>query len=84
MATKKYDAVAKIIEDRNGTEKVRWHTIGPVFEGEKGLSLKIESLPVGPWNGWVSFFEPKEKEAAKPAAKAKPVYKGDDEQDTPF
>lgn len=85
MATKKYDAVAKIVEDRNGTEKVRWHNIGPVFESDKGLSLKVESLPVGPgWNGWISFFEPKEQE--KPKGKPAPVYKGgdDDSDSIPF
>ena len=72
MATKIFDAVCTVgkYTDRQGNEKSRYVTIGAVFEDDKKrLSLKIESLPVGgEWNGWVSFFTPKEKtQDAKPA-----------------
>lgn len=73
MATVKYDAMAKggTYTNRDGDEKTRWIKCGVVFEGTNGgLSLKLEAMPV-PFDGWISFFEPKprdEKPAAKPAA----------------
>ena len=68
MATKKYDAVATVGEykDKNGDTKKRYMNVGVVMENDKGqLSLKLETIPVGPnWSGWISFFEPKERDAA--------------------
>lgn len=61
---KKYDAAVKTGEytDRNGEQKARWLNVGAVFENDRGqLSLKLEAVPVGDgWNGWVSFFEPRD------------------------
>ena len=66
MARKIYDAVATVgtYKDRNGEEKKRYVNVGNVFENDKGqLSLKLDSVPVGnEWSGWVSFFEPKERD----------------------
>jgi hypothetical protein len=66
MAKKIYDAVATVgtYKDRNGEEKKRYVNVGSVFENDKGqLSLKLDSVPVGTeWSGWVSFFEPKERD----------------------
>ena len=67
MATKKYDAVATIRYTHNGEEKKRFHNMGAVFESEKGMSLKLESIPVG-FDGWVTFYTPKPKEEAPKAA----------------
>ena len=65
-AHKKYDAVATIgtYKDRNGDEKKRYTNVGTVFENEDGrLSLKLDTVPVGQeWSGWISFFEPKERD----------------------
>lgn len=65
---KKYEAVCTIGKyiDRQGNEKKRYITVGSVFEDEQGrLSLKLDAVPVGQdWSGWVSFFEPKAKDAA--------------------
>jgi hypothetical protein len=59
-----YDAVATVgkYTDQQGNEKKRYVTIGAVFEGDDGrLSMKLESIPVGPsWSGWVSFYEPRQ------------------------
>lgn len=70
MATKVFDAVAVVgtYNDRQGNEKKRYVTVGAVFENDKKqMSLKIESLPVGgEWNGWVSFYEPKEQTKQEP------------------
>ena len=66
MSQIKYEAVATIGEykDRNGETKKRYVNIGKVFENEKGqLSLKLDTIPVDPnWSGWVSFYEPKERQ----------------------
>ena len=65
MAKKVYDAVATVgkYTDRNGQEKKRYVNIGAVFESEHGLSMKLETIPVGPeWSGWISFFVPKDKQ----------------------
>jgi hypothetical protein len=84
MATKVFDAVATTgtYTDRQGNEKKRYVTVGAVFEDDqKRMSLKIESLPVGgTWNGWISFFTPKEKTDA-PAAKPAPKQTGRSAED---
>ena len=67
MARKIYDLVATVgtYTDKQGNEKKRYVNVGAVFEGDKGMSMKLETLPVGPeWSGWLSFYEPKEREAA--------------------
>lgn len=64
MAKKIFDAVATTGEYKtsSGETRKRYVTVGAVFENDKKqMSLKIESLPVGgEWNGWVSFFVPKD------------------------
>ncbi len=69
MATLRFEAVASLGKDKNG--KMRYQKVGAVFESDKGLSLKLESLPVGcpEWNGWVSLYPPKPKDGQKPASK---------------
>ena len=90
MAKKIFDAVATTgtYTDKQGNEKKRYLTVGTVFEDDKGrMSLKLESLPVGDgWNGWVSFFTPKEQ-TKKPAAPSQNNSGGqfnDFEDDIPF
>jgi hypothetical protein len=60
-----FDAMVKTgtYKDRNGQEKGRWLKIGSVFEGEKGMSMILDCVPVGiPAPVWVKFFQPKEKQ----------------------
>lgn len=63
MATHKFDLVATAgtYTDKQGNEKKRYVKCGVVMESEKGMSVKIESLPIG-FNGWLSCFEPKPAE----------------------
>jgi len=63
MANLKYEIKAKsgTYKNKSGEEKPNWVKMGVVFESEKGLSIKIESIPVG-WDGWASLFVPKPKE----------------------
>lgn len=63
MAIKRYDVVAVTgsYTDRNGVEKRRYMNCGAVFETEKGLSLKIEAIPVG-FDGWFQLYEPRSEQ----------------------
>ncbi len=60
MARKRYDVVAVTgtYTDRQGNERRRYLNCGAVFETEKGLSLKLEAIPVGS-EGWFMLFEPR-------------------------
>lgn len=88
---KKYDVVAVTgtYTNAQGEEKKRYLNCGAVFETEKGLSLKLEGVPVGSeWNGWLSLFEPRNANA-KPQQKSAPVDAPsgaieDDGSDIPF
>lgn len=76
----KFEAMAKngsYVKD--GQEKTKWHKCGVVLEGDKGMSLKIESLPVN-FDGWLSFFEPRDTVKPMPS---KPT-KFDDLNEPPF
>ena len=66
---KVYDAVVTTgtYTDREGKEKKKYLNVGVVLEGDKGMSLKLEALPVN-FDGWINFYEPKRKEQAAPAA----------------
>ena len=63
MASVKYELKAKsgTYKNQQGEEKPNWVKMGVCFESDKGLSLKIDNIPVG-WDGWVSMFPPKAKE----------------------
>ena len=47
--------------DRNtGEEKNRWKNCGVLFERDDGSRVvKLETLPVGEFSGWLAVFEPK-------------------------
>jgi hypothetical protein len=77
---KLYDAVVVTgeYEDRSGNKKKRYLNVGAVFEGDKGLSMKLEALPVAGFNGWINFYEPKPRQDA-PASSA-PVDNGPDDE----
>lgn len=52
-----------------------WHRVGTAFEGEKGIGILFDSLPMPDKEGRVSvqLFEPREKTEqapARPAARA--------------
>lgn len=71
MATrKKYDAVVTIgtyKDKQTGEEKKRYATVGTVFENDEGkLSLKLDTIPVGPgWSGFIQFFEPRQQDGGQ-------------------
>lgn len=49
-----------------------WHRVGTAFEGEKGIGILFDSLPMPDKEGRVSvqLFEPREKTEAAPPARA--------------
>jgi hypothetical protein len=58
VSKKIYDVVAVV--GRRKDDKPNYVNCGVVIEGDKGLSMKLNSIPAGnEWNGWFSFFEPK-------------------------
>jgi len=68
MAKKIYDVVAITGEYTNaqGETKKRYLNCGAVFQTDKGMSLKLEGLPVGEWNGWLSLYEPRQQSNQRP------------------
>lgn len=86
MAKKVFDAVATVgkYTDKQGNEKKRFVNVGAAFEDDQGrLSIKLETIPVGPeWSGWISLYPPKERDASPvtehSAAKANAYQKQDD------
>jgi len=80
MAVVKYDVVAKngTYKDRNGDEKTRWLKMGVCFESEKGLSIKIDSMPIA-FDGWMSLMTPKPKEGVSNTPTANSI-----DDDIPF
>lgn len=75
----KYEAVVTQRYEQNGEEKKRYIRVGAVFEGAKGLSLKLDSIPVS-FDGWIQFYEPKPKEDKPSPPDNKPA---DDDSDGP-
>jgi hypothetical protein len=61
--SKVYDVVAIVGKRRD--DKPNYVKCGAVFTTEKGMSMKLDSIPAGgEWNGWFSFFEPKPRSDA--------------------
>ena len=58
----KYEVVAKngTYTADDGSTKTRYLKIGIVVETANGLSLKLESMPIG-FDGWAYLNEPKSK-----------------------
>ena len=72
---KKYDVVAVVGEKKDG--KPMWKNFGAVFETERGLAMKLDSMPIAKdFDGWFKFFEPNDGGQRAPA---KPQPKGDEE-----
>lgn len=67
MATKRTFAVSYAKQDG---EKTYWPQIGRAFENEKNIRVRLDALPVGPWDGTLYLFpQDAEAGAAKPATK---------------
>lgn len=85
---KTHDAVfaGEKYTDRDGNEKTRFINMGALFQRDDGsMCAKIESIPVG-FTGWVSFYEPRDKQQSerpqRPQRSAPPADEPND--DIPF
>ena len=41
---------------KDGQEKTRWLTIGGMLQGDGKTKLKLDTIPVGEFDGWVQCF----------------------------
>lgn len=66
MAKRKYDACVSTGDKPDG--KKYWQKVGTVFESDKGLSLKLDVIPLAKIDDkgypslWINFFEPRQYE----------------------
>lgn len=85
---KVYDAVVTVgeYEDRKtGQTKKQYRTVGAVLQNDDGrMSLKLELIPAVNFNGWINFYEPRDKEQ-KPQSSGQEASGGDPfSDDIPF
>jgi hypothetical protein len=41
--------------------KIRWENVGVLIENEGKRSVKLNVIPVGDWDGWLTVVERKDK-----------------------
>lgn len=70
--SKRYDMCSP--RPRKDSDKPFWHRVGTAFDGEKGMTLYFDSLPLPDKEGRVAvmLFEPKEKPAQNQTGERKP------------
>ena len=47
--------------------KTRWENVGVLIEKDGKLSIKLNVIPVGDWDGWLTVKERQEKPASSEA-----------------
>jgi hypothetical protein len=52
-----YEVIAKL-PPKKGEEKAQWRKVGACWSSERGISGRIESIPIG-WDGSFILAEPK-------------------------
>ena len=51
---------------KDGVEKTKWLKVGVCVDTKQGgLAIKLDSLPVSGFDGWLSLAEPDEKDEQK-------------------
>jgi hypothetical protein len=67
---KRFDVLSPRSKKDGGTF---WHRVGTAFQGDKGISLIFDSLPLPDAEGKVrvSLFEPRQKEASNAPARGR-------------
>jgi len=57
---KVYDIV--YAQQSNGDkEKTQWIKVGVLLEKDGKIRIKLDTIPVAGWDGWLNVFEKKEK-----------------------
>lgn len=57
---KLYDLIWKRAEDKEG--KARWEKVGVLIDKDGKLSMKLDLIPAGNWDGWLVVSERKGKD----------------------
>ncbi len=57
---KLYDLIWKRAEDKEG--KAWWEKVGVLIDKDGKLSMKLDLIPVGNWDGWLVVSERKGKD----------------------
>jgi hypothetical protein len=87
---KRLDAIATVGEykdPKTGDMKKRYSKCGSVFINDEGnISFKMDTMPVGSWDGWINAREPFDGEKpARPSSAPTRKSRGMDfEDDAPF
>lgn len=87
---KRLDAIATVGEykdPKTGDMKKRYAKCGSVFINDEGaISFKMDTVPVGGWDGWINAREPfdGEKPARQSSAPTRKTRGFDDMDDAPF
>lgn len=78
---KRYDVMSPR-ERKDG--KTYWQRVGTAFEGDKGIGIEFDALPLPDKDGRVSvrLFEPRERDSAP--QQRQPASQYDDGSDVPF
>lgn len=79
--SKRYDIMAP----RKGKDKTFWTRIGTAFEGDKGIQLLFDALPLTDAEGRcvANLFEPREKQQTEQPRQPASQY-DDMDEDRPF
>lgn len=81
--SKRYDIMAP----RKGKDKTFWTRIGTAFEGDKGIQLIFDALPLPDAEGRcvANLFEPRDKQQQNGSQRQQPASQFDDlDEDAPF
>lgn len=59
---------ARTYTDADGKEKGVWVTVGTLFSSPHGshMAIKMDTMPVGEWNGWISVYPREDVSPDKP------------------
>ena len=81
---KRYDVCSP--RPRKDSDKPFWHRVGTAWEGDKGINITFDSLPLPDKEGRVSvaLFEPREKQTREPQASAQRPQREEMDDQIPF
>ena len=65
---------------KDGQEKTSWLNIGHILSDGQKTKIKLDSMPVGEFDGWVQVFDVDEESRPAAAPAAAPAAK----EDLPF
>lgn len=87
-ATHEIVAVTGEYKDAFGATKKRYLRCGTAFTKDGNLSLKLDAIPGPGWNGWLSLYPIKERDAEpRPEPRRAPApapVVSDEDDDIPF